>query len=93
MLPNREVSSEGRVVRDLRQANEYSPKERHRAVRTPTHQDIARKIVAEKLKWPGVPVLISKRDIDGAFKRVWWKLDEIGLFATDIEAQQLLKEA
>ena len=70
LLPNREVSSEGRIIRDLRQVNVFSPKERHPEVKTPTHQEIARKIVQEKAKWPDIPVLMSKRDIDGAFKRV-----------------------
>ena len=56
-------------------------------------EEIARKIVQEKLLWPGIPILMSKRDIDGAFKRVWWKLAEIGLFATDIEARTILERA
>ena len=93
LLPNREVSSEGRIIRDLRQVNAFSPKERHPEVKTPTHQEIARKIVQEKAKWPDVPVLMSKRDIDGAFKRVWWDLKDVGLFATDIEARTILEKA
>ena len=27
-------------------------------------------LLSEKLRWPGVPIMISKRDIDGALKRV-----------------------
>ena len=36
---------------------------------------------------------MSKRDIDGAFKRVWWDPKDVGLFATDIEAKVILEKA
>ena len=89
IIPDRTISEEHRPIRDLRKPNENSPKERHPTVECPTHREIARRIMELKMRFPGVPVMMSKRDIEGAFKRVWMSLDDIGLFATDFPAEPL----
>ena len=93
LSPNREVAETGRIVRDLRIPNEESPKERHPAATTPEHAELAFRVVELKLTYPGIKVWMTKRDIEGAFKRVWLALDEVEIFAADIPAMKLLEMA
>ena len=41
--------------------------------------------------FPELEVLISKRDLEGAFKRIWMALLGVHLYAADIPAKQLLE--
>ena len=51
------------------------------------------RIVSLTLLWPLLVILLSKRDLEGAFKRVLLALKEIGLFASDLPAEELLRAA
>ena len=42
-------------------------------------------------RYPGVPVDLSKGDIEGAFKRIWLGIEGAELFAADIPAQKLVE--
>ena len=49
-----------------------------------------RQVIILSLLWPKLKVLLSKRDIDAAFKRVLLSLFEIDLFASDLPAEEIL---
>ena len=46
-----------------------------------------------QLLWPLLWGLLSKSDIDAAFKRVWLALQDVDLFATDLPGEEILKAA
>jgi len=84
LLPNREISDEGRYVLNLKPTNAGSGKERHPIADTPKHADVVRAVIIKQLLWPRVKVMMSKRDIEGAFKRIFRAIKDIDLFATDL---------
>ena len=84
MLPDRSLSEEKRVVHDQRMVNAGSSKWWHPPALQPTHAQIARRIIRAKLQCPGLPVLLSKKDISGAFRLLWVKPADVELFAGDL---------
>jgi len=84
LLPNREISDEGRYVLNLKPTNAGSGKERHPVADTPKHADVVRAVIIKQLLWPRVKIMMSKRDIEGAFKRIFRAIKDIDLFATDL---------
>ena len=67
LLPNREISDEGRFVLNLKPTNAGSRKERHPVADTPKHADVVRAVIIKELLWPRSKIMMSKRDIEGAF--------------------------
>ena len=93
LLPDRTVSSEGRPIWDGTEVNVFSPKEEHPMVVTPEIIAACLRIVVLQVLWPLILVLLSKSDIDGAFKRIWLALSDIDLFATDLPCKEVLEAA
>ena len=54
MLPNRTLSTEARLVHDQRQVNEGTHKELHPPAAQPTHEQVARRVLWLKTRYPGV---------------------------------------
>ena len=47
------------------------------ALSSAEHAELAFRVVELKLMYPGLKVWMTKRDIEGAFKRAWLALDEV----------------
>ena len=71
LKPDRSVSEEVRVVHDQRTINHGTNKFLHPPALQPTHSQIAKRILWAKGRCPGLPVLLSKKDISGAFRLLW----------------------
>jgi len=84
MLPDRSIAPDKRVVHDQRQVNMGTSKWWHPPALQPTHQQIARRVLWHKSRYPGVEVLICKRDIAGAFRLLWLAPQDAHLFAGDL---------
>ena len=60
-----------RYISDPRVAvNERVFSENHPSCIVPRHQHVARRLMYCKRRYPGIPVLVSKRDVKSAFKLV-----------------------
>ena len=84
MLPDRTISAEKRVVHDQRTVNAGTSKFWHPPALQPLHAQIARRILWCKVRAPGLPVLMSKKDIAGAFRLLWVAPEDVELFAGDL---------
>eukprot|EP00435_Cladocopium_sp_Y103_P042118 s923_g11.t1 len=87
MLPDRTISAEKRVVHDQRTVNQATSKYWHPPALQPLHSQVARRIVWAKHRAPGVPVLMAKKDISGAFRLLWVDPADVSLFAGDLPWQ------
>ena len=88
MLPDRTVAPDKRVVHDQRQVNMGSDKTWHPPALQPTHQQVARRVLWCRTRYPGIPVLIAKKDIAGAFRLLWVAPEDVPLFAGDLPWQE-----
>ena len=84
MLPNRTLSTEARLVHDQRQVNGGTHKDLHPPAGQPTHEQVARRILWLKARYPGVPVVMAKKDVAGAFRLLWVDPRDTELFAGDV---------
>eukprot|EP00435_Cladocopium_sp_Y103_P010990 s1238_g2.t2 len=84
MLPDRTVSVDKRVVHDQRTVNSATSKYWHPPALQPLHSQVARRIVWAKHRAPGLPVLMAKKDISGAFRLLWVDPADVSLFAGDL---------
>ncbi len=84
LMPDRTVSQDKRVVHDQRGVNAGTSKYYHPPAVQPVHSQIARRIVWTKLRNPGLPVLLAKKDIAGAFRLLWVAPSDAELFAGDL---------
>eukprot|EP00438_Fugacium_kawagutii_P016374 Skav203835 [mRNA] locus=scaffold4932:42892:55316:- [translate_table: standard] len=84
MLPNRTISSKGRVIWDARPVNEFCHKTRHPPALQPKHEEVARLIVWWQTKHPNTPILLSKKDVADAFKWLPVRGSDTRLFAADL---------
>ena len=83
--PDRTVADEGRFCHDCRiPINEGSDKRDHPRVALPTHGAVAREVLRLRARYPGVPVLVAKRDVKSAFKLIWLAPGDAPLLATDL---------
>eukprot|EP00435_Cladocopium_sp_Y103_P058511 s1062_g20.t1 len=87
MLPDRTISSEKRVVHDQRTVNQATSKYWHPPALQPLHSQVARRVVWAKHRTPGVPILMAKKDISGAFRLLWVDPADVSLFAGDLPWQ------
>ena len=84
LLPDRTLSKDKRVVHDQRGVNAGTSKYYHPPAVQPIHAQIARRILWTKLRNPGLPVLLAKKDIAGAFRLLWVAPSDVELFAGDL---------
>eukprot|EP00435_Cladocopium_sp_Y103_P053696 s1782_g17.t1 len=84
MLPDRTVSSKGRVIWDAKPINEFCDKNRHPPALQPKHDEVARLIVWWKARYPNTPILMSKKDVSDAFKWIPVRGEDTRLFAADL---------
>ena len=84
MLPDRSIAPDKRVVHDQRQINEGTHKDWHPPAVQPRHEQVARLVLFAKSQLPGVEVLMSKKDIAGAFRLLWVDPKDVELFAGDL---------
>ena len=68
-LPDRTVSTDVRIISDLRLPNLYCDKNSYPPVYLADISEIAERAVTLKRTWPNIDVVCCKRDIDAAFKR------------------------
>ena len=84
MLPNRTISSKGRVIWDAKPVNAFCDKSRHPPALQPRHDEVARLIVWWQLRYPNTPILLSKKDVSDAFKWIPIRKEDTRLFAADL---------
>ena len=84
MMPDRTIALDKRVVHDQRRVNMATDKTWHPPALQPTHQQVARRVLWYKSRYPGIEVVISKRDIAGAFRLLWVAPEDVHLFAGDL---------
>eukprot|EP00435_Cladocopium_sp_Y103_P035201 s1779_g9.t1 len=84
MLPDRTISSKGRVIWDAKPINEFCDKNRHPPALQPKHDEVARLIVWWKARYPNTPILMSKKDVSDAFKWIPVRSEDTRLFAADL---------
>ena len=84
LLPDRTVSSKGRIIWDSKPINAFCHKSRHPPALQPKHEEVARLIVWWQTRHPGTPVLISKKDVSDAFKWIPVRGSDTRLFAADL---------
>ena len=84
MNPDRSISADKRVVHDQRRVNVGTDKTWHPPALQPTHEQIARRVLWHKARFPGVRVVIAKKDVSGAFRLLWVAPQDAPLFAGDL---------
>ena len=84
MLPDRSLSKDMRIVHDQRTVNGGTCKELHPPALQPTHRQIVRRVLFAQARFPGLPVLMSKKDVAGAFRLLWIDPADVELFAGDL---------
>ena len=87
MLPNRTLSTEVRLVHDQRRINTGTDKELHPPAVQPSHDQIVRRILWLKVQYPGVPVMLAKKDVAGAFRLLWLDPRDVELFGGEVPWQ------
>ena len=70
MNPDRTMSEEGRFIHAMCDYNDLGHKYDHPPAFQPRHRSLARLIIWWSERCPGVDILLSKIDVDAAFKRV-----------------------
>ena len=88
MNPDRTISEEKRLVHDQRQVNQFSHKTVHPPANQPKHAQVARLILYYKRRYPGITVLLAKKDAAGAFRLLWTDPCDVELFAGDLPWQE-----
>ena len=84
MLPDRSIAPDKRIVHDQRVINCGTDKEWHPPAVQPRHEQVARLVLRAKAHLPGIEVLMSKKDVAGAFRLLWVDPNDADLFAGDL---------
>eukprot|EP00952_Eustigmatos_sp_NYUAD-ZCMA_P013184 52521-Eustigmatos_ZCMA.PRE.2 len=78
----------GRMIHDCSygedSVNARTQDEAYPAVWLPVFEALVRAILRWKVLYPGVPVLLTKRDVDAAFRRLVINLEGVELFAAEL---------
>jgi hypothetical protein len=83
-FPDRTVSTtEGREVVHPKKSNADVLKEHFFPALMPRHKELARLILWWIQRFPGIPLLIAKKDIADAFKWLWVLAESAGLLSTN----------
>jgi len=88
MNPDRTLAPEGRIIH-AQGVNASGSKYHHPPALQPTHRGVARLALWWSARHPKVPLLIAKLDVEGAFKWIWLRPEDVGLFATDLPGEEL----
>ncbi|CAE7258876.1 unnamed protein product, partial [Symbiodinium microadriaticum] len=83
----RSVSEKGRVIWDARVVNELCSKDDHSPAAQPKHAEVVRLIVWYQTRYPGVRILLAKKDISEAFKWLWVTQEDCRLFGADLPGE------
>ena len=83
--PGRAMSTDFRIISDIRCANLFCEKEDYPAVNLADIEQIAEKDIATKMRWPHLSILRNKRDVDAAFKRVMVRPDMAAILRTEFQ--------
>ena len=92
-LPGRTLSVDYRVISDLRQINLGNRKEDFYPVEVTKLSETVTRILKLKRQYPTIPVLMTKRDIASAFRRILLHPDMIHIFTNDIPGCALDRNA
>ena len=87
--PDRSWSTEFRTISDLRRVNAWLDKKDTFPVWVPGIADILKRIVSLKTTYPGFKILLAKRDISNAFKRVLIHPDVARVFMHQFEGKEI----
>ena len=88
MLPDRTVSSKGRVIWDATPVNHYCHKSRHPPALQPRHEEVTKLIIWWQTRYPGVPIFLAKKDVSDAFKWIPIRGPDTRLFAADLPGKE-----
>lgn len=88
-MPGRTLSMGYRLVSDSRQINLGNGKHEFYPVVVAKMTDIAARILKLQKQYPTLPVLMAKRDIANALRRILLRPDLIHIFTTDILGDRL----
>ena len=88
-LPDRTMSSEKRLIADLRSANNYTRKEYYHATTVPNVATLAKRVEMLKIRFPGKNLVCAKRDIDSAFRRINLHPDASIIMCTEVIGSEL----
>ena len=83
-LPDRTLSTEGRMIHAMLSANAATSKRDHPPAVQPRHRQVARHAIWHRARHPGVPLLCAKRDLSRAFKWIDIKPSDVGDFGTSL---------
>ena len=72
------------MVHDQRLVNAGTDKDLHPPAVQPLHQQIIRHILWLKARYPGVNVVMAKKDVAGAFRLLWVDPRDVELFGGDL---------
>ena len=87
MLPNRSLSKEMRLVHDQRRVNQGTDKDLHPPAAQSLHEQVARRILWLKARYPKIDVVLAKKDVAGAFRLLWVAPQDVELFGGDVPWQ------
>ena len=82
--PDRTISAEKRVVHDQRGVNASVDSGSHPPACQPRHRQLARLALYWSSRYPKLPILAAKRDIEGAFRLAWLDPADASLFAGEM---------
>lgn len=88
MNPDHSVSEKGRVIWDARPVNAHCHRSRHPPALQPRHDEVAKLILWWQLRYPGMDVLLAKKDVAEAFKWVPVRSSDTRLFAADLPGSE-----
>ena len=89
MLPDRTLSSEGRIIHDMRLQSADGAKEDHPVALQPRDRQIARWSLWWRARHPKVAQVCAKRDVNRAFKWHHLRADDAGEFGTSLPGETL----
>ena len=87
-LPDRALSTDMRLISDVRLVNNFCDKEDYPRCINPTLSDLATRVEYLDRCFPGVPRRVTKRDVDDAFKRVASHPDCVAILRAEFPGQE-----
>ena len=88
-LPDRTLSTEMRLISDVRLFNNFCDKNDYPGCVNPTLSDLAVRVESLARNFPGVPRKVTKRDVSEAFERVATHPDCVSILRTEFPGAEL----
>ena len=88
-LPDRTLSSDKRLIADMRGVNNYTSKLDYHLMSVPSIQGLAKKVALLKRRFPGKSLVCTKRDIDSAFRRLNLHPDSVVIMNTELKGDEM----